>query len=346
MPAAGGAAGRDAAARGPAVRVVGRGRAREAGASSRRGERGERGSGAGARWPVPHTLYPTPTPTPTPPPCLQEDLIEQKQQVGPAQGVYCLGPAVDKAGMFFLGYIRTATPHCEYFMVTPDGYYFRKKARRAARGAGEGWGGAGLLRVQCRWSMWCTGRQAGRRAGGQRGVCAPVFEGAGRLMGAIQPPSWLQDYPSVDAMLLAWRKQPRLPSQQQQAPPPPPVQQAPPQQHGMPAGMMAGQGMAPAAGFYPAQHQQGQQGPPVYAYGGQQGQGQGQGPYMGGPVGGGYGGAPAAHGGGGGAGWQQGQAGGYGGYGQQPHNFQQQGFPPQQQGYPQQGWGGGQYGGR
>ncbi|EFN54675.1 hypothetical protein CHLNCDRAFT_58171 [Chlorella variabilis] len=237
-------------------------------------------------------------------PRAKEDLIEQKQQVGPAQGVYCLGPAVDKAGMFFLGYIRTATPHCEYFMVTPDGYYFRKKARRAARGAGEGWGGCGAA------------------------ACA------------------VQDYPSVDAMLLAWRKQPRLPSQQQQAPPPPPVQQAPPQQHGMPAGMMAGQGMAPAAGFYPAQHQQGQQGPPVYAYGGQQGQGQGQGPYMGGPVGGGYGGAPAAHGGGGGAGWQQGQAGGYGGYGQQPHNFQQQGFPPQQQGYPQQGWGGGQYGGR
>ena len=152
---------------------------------------------------------------------------------------------------------------------------------------------------------------------------------------AAFPPTLLQVYPSIEQLIMAYKKKPQPPvQQQQQAPPPPPQQQqqqaAPPlpqQQQGVPPGMMAGQGMPGSGGFYGGQQQQQQ--PPqqaVYGYGQQQQEQPPLPPPMYGG-GGGYGGAPAAGGPGQFYGGQQ-QQGGYGG--------QQQGFQQQQGGYPPQ----------
>lgn len=36
------------------------------------------------------------------------------------------------AAIFYLGYVLSSTPRREYFQVTPDGFYFRKKVGRVA----------------------------------------------------------------------------------------------------------------------------------------------------------------------------------------------------------------------
>lgn len=56
----------------------------------------------------------------------QEDLIKQKEGSG-GRAVYCLCAEGARAGAFILGYVLSTSPHREFFAVTPDGYYFRKK---------------------------------------------------------------------------------------------------------------------------------------------------------------------------------------------------------------------------
>lgn len=41
--------------------------------------------------------------------------------------MYCLCAEGARAGAFILGYVLSTSPHREFFAVTPDGYYFRKK---------------------------------------------------------------------------------------------------------------------------------------------------------------------------------------------------------------------------
>jgi len=69
------------------------------------------------------------------PACLQEELVEEKQNVQ-GRAVYCLGPDTTRGGFFFLGNILNATPRREYFLITPNGYYFRKKVGEVAGGRG------------------------------------------------------------------------------------------------------------------------------------------------------------------------------------------------------------------
>lgn len=56
----------------------------------------------------------------------KEDLIKQKEGSG-GRAVYCLCAEGARAGAFILGYVLSTSPHREFFAVTPDGYYFRKK---------------------------------------------------------------------------------------------------------------------------------------------------------------------------------------------------------------------------
>ena len=69
----------------------------------------------------------------TPP---QEDLLQEKQS-SQGRAVYCLCYEPSRPGALVLGYILHRTPKREYFMLTPDGVYFRKKVL--------GLGGAGWL---------------------------------------------------------------------------------------------------------------------------------------------------------------------------------------------------------
>ncbi|KAI3425064.1 hypothetical protein D9Q98_008441 [Chlorella vulgaris] len=190
-----------------------------------------------------------------------KELLRLERQRSPQTAAYCLGQDSSKGGgIFFLGHVLRTTPDREYFMVTPDGFYFRQKV-----------------------------------------------------------------YPSVDALLAAFRKNPKKPNPQA---PPPPAEARPPLP-GVPHGMAAGQGAPPPPGsFYPGGQQQQQQ-QAGHGYGGY---GQQQQPPMPPPQ---YGGWPGQQQGG--YGYQQQQ--GTGGY------PAQQAYPPQPQPPPQQqGWGG-QYGG-
>ncbi|KAL4447813.1 hypothetical protein ABPG75_005032 [Micractinium tetrahymenae] len=171
----------------------------------------------------------------------KEDLIRQKE-ASQGRAVYCLCAEGARGGTFILGYQFGRAPHREYFVVDPEGYYFRKK-----------------------------------------------------------------HYPSVDHMLMAFQRNPRLPAAQQEAPPPPPPPQPAP---GVPHAMAAGPGMgAPPPGAFYAQQQPplpppqaagyggfGQQAPPPPqqpVYGGGPGYGApAAGPGFGGPPGGPWQGGP------------------------------------------------------
>ena len=87
---------------------------------------------------LPHTRAETPPPLPAPLYCLpyrlQEELRQERART--PQAVYCLGPDVAHPGTFYLGHIHQTTPRREYFMVTADGFYFRKKVC-------ERWGACG-----------------------------------------------------------------------------------------------------------------------------------------------------------------------------------------------------------
>ncbi|KAL4442498.1 hypothetical protein ABPG77_005082 [Micractinium sp. CCAP 211/92] len=161
----------------------------------------------------------------------KEELSKEKE-TSQGRAVYCLCADGARAGIFILGFVLTTSPRREFFTITPDGYYFRRK-----------------------------------------------------------------NYPSVDHMLMAFKRQPRLP-QQQDAPPPPPPQQP---VTGVPHAMAAGRGMgAPPPGAFYAEQQGGYGGygqevppppPQQPAYGDGPGYGApAAGPGFGGPGGGAAGG--------------------------------------------------------
>lgn len=57
---------------------------------------------------------------------IQEELRMQKERA-PNQAAYCLAADVHRPGAFFLGHFIGSSPRREYFVVLPDGFYFRKK---------------------------------------------------------------------------------------------------------------------------------------------------------------------------------------------------------------------------
>lgn len=71
-------------------------------------------------------------------PGLQENLIRQRE-ASQGQAVYCLCAEGARAGAFILGYIIGSAPRREWFAITPDGYYFRKKVGRACHLARPAW---------------------------------------------------------------------------------------------------------------------------------------------------------------------------------------------------------------
>lgn len=57
---------------------------------------------------------------------VQNDLITEKAR-SPNQSVYCLAADGNRPGAFYLAFLIGSTPRREYFVVLPDGFYFRKK---------------------------------------------------------------------------------------------------------------------------------------------------------------------------------------------------------------------------
>ncbi|PRW45415.1 transcription elongation factor SPT6 isoform A [Chlorella sorokiniana] len=61
----------------------------------------------------------------------KEELISEKRSKPPGYAAYCVGPDISgRPGVFYLGYLLSTTPRREFFQVTPDGFYFRKKTHR------------------------------------------------------------------------------------------------------------------------------------------------------------------------------------------------------------------------
>jgi len=57
---------------------------------------------------------------------VQDDLRAQKA-LAPKQAAYCLAADPMRPGAFYLGHLIGSTPRREYFVVVPDGFYFRKR---------------------------------------------------------------------------------------------------------------------------------------------------------------------------------------------------------------------------
>ena len=57
---------------------------------------------------------------------IQDDLRMEKE-AAPNQAAYCLAADILRPGAFFLAHHIGSVPRREYFVVLPDGFYFRKK---------------------------------------------------------------------------------------------------------------------------------------------------------------------------------------------------------------------------
>ena len=57
---------------------------------------------------------------------VQDDLKILKSQA-PNQAAYCLAADAQRPGAFYLAHLIGSNPRREYFVVVPDGFYFRKK---------------------------------------------------------------------------------------------------------------------------------------------------------------------------------------------------------------------------
>jgi transcriptional accessory protein Tex/SPT6 len=60
---------------------------------------------------------------------LQQQLKAERQQ-HPVAAAYALAADEQRPGAFYLGYILSSTPKREFFVVLPDGFYFRKKMHK------------------------------------------------------------------------------------------------------------------------------------------------------------------------------------------------------------------------
>jgi len=56
-----------------------------------------------------------------------QQALRQQRFAAPQMAAYCLAADDTRAGAFYLGYITEATPRREFFVVFPDGFYFRKE---------------------------------------------------------------------------------------------------------------------------------------------------------------------------------------------------------------------------
>ncbi|PSC69358.1 transcription elongation factor SPT6 [Micractinium conductrix] len=197
----------------------------------------------------------------------KEDLLQEKQS-SQGRAVYCLCYEPSRPGALVLGYILHRTPKREYFMLTPDGVYFRKKEHSS------------LDRMLHFWQKNPHLPSAVPSLPPQELPPPPQQVPPTMATGRGGPPPPGSFYQEQQQAL------PPLPPQaQQQLPPPPPPAMA------FPGGPGGDYGGLPGGGYG---------GPPSGGYGGPQGGGFG-GPPVGGPMGGpppgGYGGPPSG-------GWQ------------------------------------------